>query len=55
MKGEAPIVGITKLDGVTMEELKRPRRKDVPAELLAAAAKATAPLDRTSAGATSDS
>ncbi|KAF2966153.1 hypothetical protein GQX73_g7437 [Xylaria multiplex] len=26
-KGEAPIVGITKLDGITLEELKRPRRK----------------------------
>ena len=32
-KGEPPIVGITKLDGVTLEELKRPRRK-VPAETL---------------------
>ncbi|RYP59029.1 hypothetical protein DL770_010296 [Monosporascus sp. CRB-9-2] len=30
-KGEPPIVGITKLDGITLEELKRPRRK-VPAE-----------------------
>ncbi|KAK6081389.1 ribosomal protein L16p/L10e [Seiridium cupressi] len=26
-KGEPPMVGITKLDGVTLEELKRPRRK----------------------------
>ncbi|KAG9236409.1 ribosomal protein L10e/L16 [Amylocarpus encephaloides] len=26
-KGDAPVVGITKLDGLTMEELKRPRRK----------------------------
>ncbi|KAI0973091.1 ribosomal protein L16p/L10e [Xylaria arbuscula] len=26
-KGEPPIVGITKLDGITLEELKRPRRK----------------------------
>ncbi|KAI0906459.1 ribosomal protein L16p/L10e [Ustulina deusta] len=26
-RGEPPIVGITKLDGVTLEELKRPRRK----------------------------
>ncbi|KAH8888312.1 ribosomal protein L16 [Thozetella sp. PMI_491] len=26
-KGDAPVVGITKLDGVTLEELKRPRRK----------------------------
>ncbi|KAM5365460.1 hypothetical protein ACJZ2D_010995 [Fusarium nematophilum] len=33
-KGEAPMVGITKLDGVTLEELKRPRREIAPAELL---------------------
>lgn len=26
-KGEPPIVGITKLEGITLEELKRPRRK----------------------------
>ena len=26
-KGDAPVVGITKLDGVTLEELKKPRRK----------------------------
>ncbi|KAI0203101.1 ribosomal protein L16p/L10e [Astrocystis sublimbata] len=26
-RGEAPYVGITKLDGVTLEELRRPRRK----------------------------
>ena len=26
-KGVPPVVGITKLDGITMEELKRPRRK----------------------------
>ena len=26
-KGDPAVVGITKLDGVTMEELKRPRRK----------------------------
>ncbi|KAI0518407.1 ribosomal protein L16p/L10e [Xylaria bambusicola] len=32
-KGEPPIVGITKLDGITLEELKRPRRK-VSAETL---------------------
>jgi len=30
-KGEPPVVGITKLDGVTLEDLKRPRRK-VPGE-----------------------
>ena len=38
-KGEAPVVGKTKLDGVTLEELKNPRRKNIPAALLAAAAK----------------
>jgi len=26
-KGDPPVVGITKLDGTTMKELKRPRRK----------------------------
>jgi hypothetical protein len=26
-KGDAPVVGITKLDGITLEELKRPRRR----------------------------
>lgn len=26
-KGDPAVVGITKLDGVTLEELKRPRRK----------------------------
>jgi hypothetical protein len=26
-RGDPPVVGITKLDGITMEELKRPRRK----------------------------
>lgn len=25
-KGDPPVVGITKLDGITLEELKRPRR-----------------------------
>lgn len=25
-RGDPPVVGITKLDGVTLEELKRPRR-----------------------------
>lgn len=35
-KGEPPVVGITKLDGVTLEELKRPRRQIAPPELLAA-------------------
>jgi hypothetical protein len=31
---------MTKLDGVTLEELKNPRRKDIPPALLAAAARA---------------
>lgn len=26
-KGDAPVVGITKLEGVTLEELKKPRRE----------------------------
>ncbi|KAF4123838.1 Ribosomal protein L16/L10AE [Geosmithia morbida] len=33
-KGDAPVVGITKLNGVTLEELKRPRRQAAPAELV---------------------
>lgn len=33
LKGEPPMVGITKLDGITLEELKRPRRK-ISAETL---------------------
>lgn len=33
-RGEAPVVGITKLDGVTLEDLKRPRRQIAPPELL---------------------
>jgi ribosomal protein L16 len=35
-KGDAPVVGITKLDGVTLDELKRPRRQIAPVELLEA-------------------
>jgi len=35
-KGDPPVVGITKLDGVTLEELKRPRRA-IPLE--------TSPID----------
>lgn len=38
-KGEAPVVGMTKLKGVTLEELKNPRRQNIPPALLAAAAK----------------
>lgn len=33
-KGDPPVVGITKLDGVTLEELKRPWKK-LPAETIA--------------------
>ncbi|KAI8964794.1 ribosomal protein L16 [Daldinia sp. FL1419] len=36
-KGEPPVVGITKLDGITLEDLKRPRRK-IPAESITPAA-----------------
>jgi len=31
-KGEPAVVGITKLDGITLEELKRPRKKIPTAE-----------------------
>lgn len=33
-KSDPPVVGITKLDGVTLEELKRPRRMLRPLERL---------------------
>ncbi|KZZ98672.1 60S ribosomal protein L16 [Moelleriella libera RCEF 2490] len=49
-RGDAAVVGITKLDGITMEELKRPRRDIAPAELLAA----STPTATTEAGSTSD-
>ena len=42
-KGDAPVVGITKLDGITMEDLKRPRRAvplPMPGAVAAAAAAA---------------
>lgn len=42
-KGDAPVVGITKLDGITMEDLKRPRRAvplPMPGAVAAAAASA---------------
>jgi hypothetical protein len=32
-KGDPPVVGITKLDGITLEELKRPRRQ-VPLDIV---------------------
>ncbi|RFU31882.1 hypothetical protein B7463_g4491, partial [Scytalidium lignicola] len=49
-KGDPPVVGITKLDGITLEELKRPRRKvplnsapiDVTPEVLASSTSASA-------------
>ncbi|UNI20113.1 39S ribosomal protein L16, mitochondrial [Purpureocillium takamizusanense] len=50
-RGDAPMVGITKLDGVTLEELKRPRRQIAPAELL----EASSPTTITEAGSTSES
>lgn len=37
-KGEPPVVGITKLDGITLEDLKRPRKPVAPKDLLAEAA-----------------
>ncbi|KAI6769988.1 hypothetical protein HG530_004617 [Fusarium avenaceum] len=51
MKGDAPIVGITKLDGVTLEELKRPRRHIAPVEMLNASPTTT----ETMVGSTSES
>ncbi|KAJ6442000.1 60S ribosomal protein L16 precursor [Purpureocillium lavendulum] len=50
-RGDAPMVGITKLDGVTLEELKRPRRQIAPTELL----EASSPTTVTEAGSTSES
>jgi hypothetical protein len=41
-KGEPAVVGITKLDGVTLEDLKRPRRQIAPTELLETSATAPA-------------
>ncbi|KAG5917712.1 hypothetical protein E4U42_007148 [Claviceps africana] len=49
-KDDAPVVGITKLEGVTLEELKRPRRQIAPATLLAA----SSPTAVTEAGTTSE-
>ncbi|KAH7321117.1 ribosomal protein L10e/L16 [Stachybotrys elegans] len=49
-KGDPAVVGMTKLDGVTLEELKRPRRKIAPVELL----KASSPTTETQVGSTSD-
>lgn len=50
-RGDAPVVGITRLDGVTLEDLKRPRRA-VPAaaESAAAAASTTTPTTPSSSG-----
>jgi len=42
-KGEPPCVGPTKLSGVTLEELKRPRRVNIPEALQIAYDKAAAP------------
>ena len=49
-KGDPPVVGITKLDGITLEELKRPRRQIAPVELL----EASSPTPVTEAGSTSE-
>ncbi|KND94564.1 54S ribosomal protein L16, mitochondrial [Tolypocladium ophioglossoides CBS 100239] len=49
-KGDPPVVGITKLDGITLEDLKRPRRQIAPVELL----EASAPTPVTEAGSTSE-
>lgn len=44
------MVGITKLDGVTLEELKRPRRQIAPPELL----EASSPTSVTEPGSTAE-
>ena len=44
-KGDPPVVGITKLDGITLEDLKRPWKK-LPAEI-AGAAPSTTPSSST--------
>ncbi|KAK0386530.1 hypothetical protein NLU13_6365 [Sarocladium strictum] len=49
-KGDAPVVGITKLDGVTLEELKRPRRQIAPPELI----EASSPTSVTEPGSKAD-
>lgn len=33
-KGDPPVVGITKLDGITLEELRRPRRQIAEPKML---------------------
>lgn len=43
------MVGITKLDGITLQELKQPRREIAPVELL----KASSPTTETEVGSTS--
>ncbi|KAG7109182.1 54S ribosomal protein L16 like [Verticillium longisporum] len=48
-KGEPPVVGITKLDGVTLEELKRPRKKIEPEQLLQQAQAAQTPSETAAA------
>lgn len=47
-KGDAPVVGITKLDGITMDDLKRPRRA-VPLPMPGAVATAAAAAAASSA------
>lgn len=44
------MVGITKLDGITLEELKRPRRQVAPPELL----RVSSPTTVTQVGSTSE-
>ncbi|PNY26995.1 54S ribosomal protein L16, mitochondrial [Tolypocladium capitatum] len=49
-KGDPPVVGITKLDGITLEDLKRPRTQIAPVELL----EASSPTPFTEAGSASE-
>lgn len=46
-KGEPPVVGITKLSGITLEELKRPRRKIEATDIVPSSSSESprAPLD----------
>jgi hypothetical protein len=45
-KGDPAVVGVTKLDGITLEDLKRPRKVVAPTELLADASKIESPATK---------
>ncbi|KAL7944357.1 ribosomal protein L16 [Trichoderma barbatum] len=48
-KGDAPVVGITKLDGITLEDLKKPRKQLAPEELVEVSTSTTAEAGSTTA------